>query len=170
MTARKYSSIKLRQPTLADQGEFVALARKSRSLHHPWVTAPRTPHQFQNYLLQMNHTGQCALLVCEHKTDRILGVVNITNIVLGKFCSAHLGYYVFAGCERQGFMHAGLPAAVHYAFTTLKLHRLEANIQPDNRASIALVRACGFAKEGYSPRYLKMDGEWRDHERWALVA
>ncbi len=100
----------------------------------------------------------------------MVGVVNITNIVLGKFCSAHLGYYVFAGFERQGFMREGLQAAVRYAFTKLKLHRLEANIQPDNHASIALVKSCGFTKEGYSPRYLQIGGQWRDHERWAVVA
>jgi ribosomal-protein-alanine N-acetyltransferase len=52
----------------------------------------------------------------------------------------------------------------------LKLHRLEANIQPENLASIALVRACGFSKEGLSPRFLKKNGQWRDHERWALLA
>ncbi|HET9205437.1 MAG TPA: GNAT family protein, partial [Burkholderiaceae bacterium] len=72
--------------------------------------------------------------------------------------------------ERQGLMREGLQAVVRHAFTQLKLHRLEANIQPGNVASIALVQACGFSKEGYSPRYLKIAGRWRDHERWAIVA
>jgi ribosomal-protein-alanine N-acetyltransferase len=67
-------------------------------------------------------------------------------------------------------MRAGLQAAVHYAFKTLKLHRLEANIQPGNLASIALAKSCGFTKEGYSARYLKIGGGWQDHERWAIVA
>jgi [ribosomal protein S5]-alanine N-acetyltransferase len=170
MTARPSSRILLRKPILADQSEFLTLARASRALHQPWVTAPTTPLQFNRYLASMDGTAHCALLVCERKSTRIAGVVNITNIVLGKFCSAYLGYYVFAGFERQGLMREGLHAAVHYAFKTLKLHRLEANIQPDNVVSIALVQACGFAKEGYSPRYLKMGGQWRDHERWAILA
>ena len=72
--------------------------------------------------------------------------------------------------EGQGLMREGLQAAVRDAFRSLKLHRLEANIQPANAASIALVRACGFSKEGYSPRYLKIGGRWRDHERWAILA
>jgi [ribosomal protein S5]-alanine N-acetyltransferase len=170
MTARASSLIQLRKPTPADQAEFLALARASRALHQPWVLAPNTPQRYNDYVSSMDGSAQCALLVCERKTSRIVGVVNITNIVLGKFCSAYLGYYVFAGFERQGFMREGLQAAVHHAFTKLKLHRLEANIQPDNLASIALVQVCGFAKEGYSPRYLKIGGQWQGHERWAVLA
>jgi ribosomal-protein-alanine N-acetyltransferase len=56
-----------------------------------------------------------------------------------------------------------------FAFKKLKLHRLEANIQPENKASIALAKACGFKKEGFSPKFIKKSGRWRDHERWALL-
>ncbi len=63
-----------------------------------------------------------------------------------------------------------MPSVPNRAFGELGLHRLEANIQPDNAASIALVRKPGFRLEGYSPRYLKIAGRWRDHERWAILA
>jgi len=99
-----------------------------------------------------------------------VGVINLSNIVYGVFRSGYLGYYAFSGFERQGYMTQGLKAVVRYAFKTLKLHRLEANIQPGNEASIRLVASCGFHKEGYSPRYLKINGRWRDHERWAILA
>jgi len=118
----------------------------------------------------MAQPGNCAWLVCRSDSDQIAGVINVTNIVLGFFRSAYLGYYVFAGHEGQGVMRDGLAAVSRQAFKSLKLHRLEANIQPGNLASLALVRSCGFTQEGYSPRYLKIGGRWRDHERWALLA
>jgi ribosomal-protein-alanine N-acetyltransferase len=84
--------------------------------------------------------------------------------------SAFIGYYAFAGFDRKGLMKEALGLVLRHAFNRLKLHRLEANIQPQNRASIALARSCGFTREGYSRRYLKVAGHWRDHERWAILA
>ena len=65
-------------------------------------------------------------------------------------------------------MEAGLRAMLREAFGPLGLHRLEANIQPDNTRSIDLVKRLGFRLEGVSPGYLKIHGRWRGHERWAI--
>jgi len=111
-----------------------------------------------------------AFLVCRASDNAIVGVVNLSNVVRGLLQSGYLGYYAFAGYERQGYMASGLSVVVRHAFNKLKLHRLEANIQPGNTASIALAASCGFTLEGYSPRYLKIGGRWRDHERWAILA
>lgn len=162
--------VTLRQPELADQREFLERVRASRALHHPWTAAPSTREQFACYVQRMREPANRGFLVCEVEQGRIVGVVNITSIVFGAFRSGYLGYYVFAGFERQGFMREGLTQVVRRAFKSHKLHRLEANIQPGNEASLALVKSCGFLKEGYSPRYLKIGGRWRDHERWAIVA
>ena len=97
------------------------------------------------------------------------GVVNLNEIVRGVFKSAYLGYYAFLPHAGSGCMKAGLGAVIRRAFGTLGLHRLEANIQPGNRASIGLVSGLGFRREGFSPRYLKIGGRWRDHERWAIT-
>jgi len=151
---------------------FLAAVRASRVLHQPWVSPPATPEQFEAHVARMQTPGNCGLLVVRQgaTSPELAGAVNITNIVMGAFCSGYLGYYAFAGFERQGLMREGLTQAVRHAFRTLKLHRLEANIQPGNAASLALVRSCGFTQEGYSPKYLKIGGRWRDHERWAIVA
>ena len=162
--------INLRPPTALDQAGFLRLARASRALHGAWVQAPTTSRQYAAYLQRMAQPGNQAFLVCLRTTQQIVGVVNLTHVVMGVFRSGYLGYYAFAGCERQGLVREGLKATARHAFTAFKLHRLEANIQPDNVASIALVRSCGFQREGYSPRYLKIGGRWRDHERWALRA
>jgi [ribosomal protein S5]-alanine N-acetyltransferase len=164
------SLIHLRAPMLDDEAQFLAAARRSRAIHRPWVTAPTTEAAYRAYLARMAEPANLALLVCLSRGEELVGVFNITNIVLGPLRSGYLGYYVFAGYERRGLMRAGLEAVVRHAFGRLKLHRLEANIQPANAASIALVKACGFSREGYSPRYLKIGGRWRDHERWARLA
>ena len=72
--------------------------------------------------------------------------------------------------QGKGLMKRAMSCTVSRAFTDLGLHRLEANIQPGNSRSIGLVRSLGFRLEGYSPRYLKIGGEWRDHERYAITS
>ncbi len=154
------------------QQAFLTAVHASRALHRPWVSPPATPEQFVAYAERMQTPGNCGLLVMRQGAGslELAGVVNITNTVMGPFCSGYLGYYAFRGFERQGLMCEGLTLAVRHAFRTLKLHRLEANIQPGNAASQALVQSCGFTQEGYSPKYLKIGGRWRDHERWAIVS
>jgi ribosomal-protein-alanine N-acetyltransferase len=119
-----------------------------------------------------SRTGRrnASFLVCLRSTNEIAGIVSLSEIVRGNFRSAYLGYYAFTPHARSGYMTEGLGLVVTRAFRRLGLHRLEANIQPGNRASIALVRRLGFRKEGLSPRYLKIGGRWRDHERWAILA
>ena len=67
-------------------------------------------------------------------------------------------------------MSEGLGLVLRHAFGTLGLHRVEANVQPDNARSIALVERSRVPREGYSPRYLKIGGRWRDHVRFAMLA
>ena len=163
-------AVVIRHPTLADEVEFLAAARRSRALHRPWTKPPTTPAQFRRYVARHDGERHFAWLVCMRNGGAIAGVINVSEIVRGSFHSAYLGYYVFAGFERRGVMRAGLRAVVRHAFRTAKLHRLEANIQPGNRPSKALVNKLGFCREGFSPRYLKIAGRWRDHERWAILS
>jgi ribosomal-protein-alanine N-acetyltransferase len=109
------------------------------------------------------------LLVCRRADGAIVGVVNVSEIVRAALQSAYLGYYAFHPFSGAGYLTEGLALVLHHAFRRLKLHRLEANIQPGNVPSRRLARRLGFRKEGFSPRYLRVGGGWRDHERWAIV-
>jgi len=143
-------------------------------MHGSWVQAPATPAEYRQYLRRYGKAGavptHVGLVAVRRSDGALVGVFNFSNVVRGAFRSAYLGYYAFAPHTGQGYMTEALQLVVREAFGTLGLHRLEANIQPGNLASIALARRCGFEKEGFSPRYLKVGGRWRDHERWAIRA
>lgn len=161
--------VTIRAVQAADAAAFVAAARASRTLHHPWVKPPTDARAFARYVDRFSPPAHHGFVVVDAVTGELIGAINLTQIVMGSFCSGYLGYFAFAGHEGRGFMRLGLDLVVRHAFRRLGLHRVEANIQPANRASVALARACGFRCEGFSPAYLKIGGRWRDHERWALV-
>ncbi len=160
----------LRTPVHTDRAEFISLMRASRAFHRPWATAPTDDDAFDAYLLDSRRPDFEAMLVCRRTDRAILGFFNLSHITRGSLQSAYLGYAVGSKFGNQGYMREGLELVLREAFVTLRLHRIEANIQPGNQASIALARGAGFAREGFSPRYLKIGGRWRDHERWAILA
>lgn len=147
---------------------FLDAVQRSRRLHGRWARPPATREQYQTFV-RRSRQPICAYHLVYTDDGELAGVVNISEIVRGVFRSGYLGYYAFVPHDGRGWMRAGLTAVIRLAFRQYRLHRLEANIQPDNTRSIALVRGLGFALEGYSPRYLKIAGRWRDHERWALT-
>ncbi len=140
-------------------------------LHRRWINPKAaTRKTFDDYLKRFASGENYGLLVIHRETKELVGVINLNNIVRGSFQSGALGYYAFEPYAGKGLMSEGLQLVLKHAFGKLRLHRVEANIQPENRASIALVKKCGFVKEGLSPRMLKVCGQWMDHERWALLA
>ena len=157
----------IRQPTLQDETAFLSAMQKSISLHHPWVKAPLTSEEFHTYIKRSQQDNQKCFLVLED--SQIAGVFNINEIVRGCFQNAFLGFYAVSDFENQGIMSAGLKLVLKAIFEELQLHRIEANIQPENTQSINLVKKNKFRYEGFSPRYLKINGEWCDHEHWALT-
>jgi len=157
-------------PSKESSDDFLTLTTTSASFHHPWVYPAADARRFRAYLDRLERGNAVGFLVARREDDVVVGVININDIVLGGFRTGHLGYYGSAPYSRRGYMGAGLALVLDHAFTTLNLHRMEANIQPENEASLALVRSLGFRKEGFSLGYLKIGGEWRDHERWAILA
>lgn len=158
----------LAKPTSRRQSEFLAAVKKSKALHGAWVAAPRTATAFRAYLKRIrnkSHLGYWAVT----EDGQLAGVINVNEIVRGAFCSGYLGFYAFVPYDGKGYMTRGLAAVLTDLFRVHGLHRVEANIQPSNNDSRALVQRLGFRLEGFSPRYLKIAGRWRDHERWALT-
>jgi ribosomal-protein-alanine N-acetyltransferase len=162
-------TVRLEAPSLRRAGEFLDAVRASRRLHRGWVAPPRDRATFRRFVEGAESGSRASFLVITDE-DAIAGVVNASEIVRGNFKSAYLGYYAFEPHAGRGLMRVALRLVIAECFAKLRLHRLEANIQPANTRSIALARSLGFRYEGLSPRYLKVCGRWRDHERWALLA
>ena len=160
----------IRPPTLRDWPAFQAAVRRSRALHHPWVSPPDTRKKFEAYVKRMVSDSHRGFLVVLRESGDLVGAIHLNHIIPGALQGAFLGYYAFTPHAGQGLMREGMRLVLKHAFQKLKLHRLEANIQPGNLASIALARSCGFLREGFSRRYLKVGRRWKDHERWAILA
>lgn len=161
--------ITLSPPTRRDRQEFLVSVARSAALHDPWTSPPRTPQAYGEYLRRSRGRDYFGFLVRLRADGALVGVINVSSIVMGAFRSGYAGYYAFADFGGQGLMTEALGLVVRHCLSDLGLHRLEANIQPDNAPSLALARRCGFRREGFSRNYLNISGEWRDHERWAIT-
>jgi ribosomal-protein-alanine N-acetyltransferase len=157
-------------PTEADEAAFIAANRRSRKLHGRWSSGPETPEEYAVYLAKAAEERRRYFFARLIDGGDLVGFLNLGEIIRGSLDQAFLGYGAFCGHEGRGLMSEAMQLVLAEAFGPLKLHRIEANIQPGNRPSIALAQRNGFTKEGFSPRYLKIDGRWRDHERWAINA
>lgn len=159
----------LRRPTPADAAEFVARARESHAHLRPFVHAAEDAAAYRAWIAKGDRPDTCQFLVCRRTDDAIAGFCNLNTIVLGALQSASIGWASFRPHAGGGHLTEGVDLALRMAFTSLRLHRVEANIQPANERSRALAIRCGFQLEGFSPSYLKVGGRWRDHERWAIL-
>ncbi|MEU5796266.1 GNAT family protein [Streptomyces sp. NPDC047813] len=167
---REGPRVGIRHFTLDDGPEFTARARESKDLHRPWLFPPYAEDAYAEYAARLiDDPTKAGFLVCEREGGGIAGFININNIVRGGFRCGALGYGAFAHAAGRGLLREGLDLVIGHAFGPLALHRLEINAQPENVASIALARGAGFRLEGFSPKMIYIDGDWRDHERWALT-
>ena len=152
-----------------DEDAFLAAVAASRDLHRPWVDPAGTPERFRALMERARGAEFHPFVIRDRADGALVGGVNVSNAIFGPLCSAFCGYWAFARGAGRGLMTEGLRGVVAHALGPLGLHRLEANIQPGNRRSIALAERCGFRREGFSPNYLRVDGAWRDHLRYAIT-
>ena len=164
------SRVIVRGPQEADADAYIAQMRDSRRFHHPWIVAP-TDREAWDRLMARHATPDVEVLFAVRREDgAVTGTFVLSQIFYGPFCNAYLGYWATRAFAGEGYMTEGMEGVLRHAFRKLKLHRVEANVQPGNTASTALLARTGFRREGFSPRYLKVAGRWRDHERWAITA
>ncbi|MEO1436247.1 MAG: GNAT family N-acetyltransferase [Bacteroidota bacterium] len=105
----------------------------------------------------------------EKETKQLIGDISFSNIIRGVFQSCFVGYKMAESANGKGYMTEALAHSIEYIFREYNLHRVEANIMPRNHASQAVVKKLGFKQEGYSEKYLKINGRWEDHLRFALL-
>jgi ribosomal-protein-alanine N-acetyltransferase len=165
----------LRRPHAADAPALRAFHQ--RNYEHFTKTSPRRPSNFQTLAFwaenvvrserEFREDQRVALNVfCE---GSVVGMVNLMNIVRGALRGCDLGYGVDAAHQGTGLMSWAVQSALDYAFSTLGLHRVQANHLPENERSARLLARLGFRREGYAERFLLIDGVWRDHVLNALL-
>jgi ribosomal-protein-alanine N-acetyltransferase len=101
---------------------------------------------------------------------RLVGQLTVGGITWGSMCSANIGYWVDETVAGRGIIPTAVAMATDYCFGVMGLHRIEVCIRPENLPSRRVVEKLGFREEGLRPRYLHIDGDWRDHTVYALTA
>ena len=153
-----------------DAAELARVNRDSRAHHAPWARPFTDRVGFDRWFGGLAEGTDIALIAREGGSGAIVGVPHLSQISRGAMQGGYLGFYGNATLAGRGLMTAAVRLTIRHAFDAADLHRVEANVQPGNVRSLALVRRVGFRREGFSPRYLRIDGAWRDHERWAVLA
>lgn len=125
--------------------------------------------RFYIFLKDKENTNFTNKLFRSKNEEKIIGSIAFSNIIGGVFSSCFLGYKLHKNYLRQGFMSEALSASISYIFNEVGLHRIEANIMPGNEASLNLIKSLGFIREGYAPKYLKINGKWEDHIHFSLI-
>lgn len=164
------SKVHLQLPASIHKNIFCEFVQRNKEFHEPWVYISDNPKYFDQYIRRMKMGKMLGFFIYANESKKIVGVVNLNNIRLDPFGSGSLGYYAEEKECGNGYMKEAIWLVLRHAFLKIGLNRVEANIQPENLSSIALVKSAGFTKEGFSKKYLKIGKEYRDHERWAYLA
>jgi ribosomal-protein-alanine N-acetyltransferase len=168
-TASTSPGVYLRELRNTDFDELLQLFTASRTHLRSYGTTSFDRTRFDEMLGSARLDSTAAYVICLRSNDRIVGQITLSQTFRKSFQNAYLGYQLFNGFTGRGYMTGAVQLILKSAFTELELHRVEANVQPENKPSIAVLKRNGFTKEGFSRRYLKIGGRWRDHERWAII-
>ena len=156
------SRIYLQRVDQKDLPEVRKAFTRSRVSLEPWIFRPEDYKAWAE--------DEARMLVRLKENGKIAGQFNLSGIIRYSLQQAFLGYNAFEPYMGNGYMKEAMPLVIWLAFEELKLHRIEANIQPANVPSLRFINNFAFRNEGYSLRYLNIAGQWRDHIRMALTS
>ena len=167
----------LRAPQSGDYAEWAALREASRAFLTPWeptwpaddLTRSAFRRRMRRYAEDQRNDQAYAFFLFRSGDQVLVGGLTLANLRRGVAQAGSLGYWIGAPYARRGYMTAAVAALIPYAFTTLRLHRLEAACIPTNAASISLLEKTGFEREGYAREYLCINGQWQDHLLYARL-
>ncbi len=167
----------LRTPQMYDYAAWARVRQLSREHLTPWeptwardeLTRPAFRRRIRHYQREMRDDLGYAFFIFAERDDALLGGLTLSNIRRGVTQAGSIGYWLSADATGHGFMREAVCAIALFAFDRLRLHRLEAACLPHNIASMSVLEASGFTKEGRARRYLKINGEWQDHVLYARL-
>jgi len=167
----------LRAPQMSDYPAWAELRATSRDFLVPWeplwapdeLSRASFRRRVRHYLRDMREDMGYALFVYDTQSTALVGGITLCNVRRGVTQSCTLGYWVGAAHAKRGYMTAAVRAVVPFVFDSLELHRLEGACLPTNTASMRLLKRVGFTREGLARRYLRINGDWRDHVLYALL-
>lgn len=171
----------LRPIKLRDQAAWREVNRRNRDWLRPWeATIPPPPPappepggprtaRWSAICAPRPPCGRMLPFVIEYQ-GRLVGQLTVAGITWGSMCSGHVGYWVDREVAGRGVMPTAVALAVDHCFRSVGLHRVEVCIRPENGPSRRVVDKLGFREEGLRPRYLHIDGAWRDHLVYVLTA
>jgi len=176
-SARRDVSTRLRLVESGDAAELAAVVRASADHLRPFEPS-RTPEYYTEagqrrtigLLLAAAQTGSSVPFVITDDDGELLGRITLSGVTRGALQSCALGYWVRADRTRQGHATRAVGLAVDHAFGRLGLHRVQAETLPENTASQRALERNGFVRYGLAPQYIHIDGAWRDHVMFQLLA
>ena len=168
----------LRYPRMSDHAGWAAVRGESREFLSPWEPVWATDElskgayrrRIKRYQKETRADSAYAFFVFRKEGDVLMGGCTLSNVRRGVTQCCALGYWIGERYARQGYMFDAVRALVPFVFATLGLHRIEAACLPSNEPSKNLLSKVGFRQEGLARRYLQINGEWRDHALFALLA
>lgn len=163
---------------MSDAPQLIAMENESTEFFAPWFPA-RAPDELDPPVVRQKILEQRQGIRADRdykmvftlgEKGPVIGRVSLSQVFRGIFQNAYLGYYIDVRYKRQGLTQEAVRLALDVAFGPLGLHRVQAAIMPYNEASLALAHRVGLRREGVAEKYLKIDGEWRDHVFFAITA